>query len=78
MALVYEEFIEFIAAGTTPAAIVAFKPSPQAQMRFEELLMRNKQGGMTAEESSELSHALEMEHLVRLAKARAWQHIQNQ
>jgi hypothetical protein len=38
----YDEIIDFIAAGTTPEAVVAFRPSDSAQQRVAELLERSK------------------------------------
>ncbi len=68
---VYEEIIDFIASGPTPRAVVEFAPSDEAQARLEELIARKTGGQLTAEEQSELDHFLELEHLMRLAKARA-------
>lgn len=67
----YEEVIDFIAAGTTPQNVIAFRPSEAAQERLTELISREKQGALSAEERSELDHYLQLEHLMRLAKARA-------
>lgn len=71
----YEEVIDFIAAGTSPKNVVAFRPSESARARVAELLEREKGGGLAPEERSELDHYLQLEHLMRLAKARARQHI---
>ena len=38
----YAEIIDFIAAGTTPAAVVAFHPSDSVQQRVAELVERSK------------------------------------
>jgi hypothetical protein len=67
----YEEVVDFIAAGTTPQNVIAFRPSAAAQARVEDLLGREKEGGLSAAEKSELDHYLQLEHLMRLAKARA-------
>lgn len=67
----YEEVIEFIAAGTTPQNVIAFRPSQESQARVDELLAREKDGDATDAERSELDHYLQLEHLMRLAKARA-------
>lgn len=40
-----------------------------------ELLHREKTAGLAEEESSELNHYLEIEHILRLAKARARAHL---
>ena len=37
---VYEEVIDFIAAGTTPQNVIAFRPSEAAQERVTDLLSR--------------------------------------
>jgi hypothetical protein len=71
MTRVYEEIVEFIAAGTTPDGVAAFRPSDEARERVDDLLERQKFGTLTSDESAELSHFLELEHIMRLAKARA-------
>jgi hypothetical protein len=67
----YEEVIDFIAAGSSPAGVIAFQPSQPARERVADLLAREKQAGLTTDEQSELDHYLQLEHLMRLAKARA-------
>jgi hypothetical protein len=74
MPLVYEELIDFLAAGTTPQSLIAFKPSAATKARVEELVRRQKLQQTTPTENSELNHYLELEHLMRLAKARARLH----
>jgi len=76
-ALAYEEFIDFLAAGTTPQSIIDYKPSQQARDRIAELLQRHKSDGLPPDEESELNHFLEIEHLMRMAKARARKNIAN-
>jgi hypothetical protein len=73
----YEEIIEFIASGTTPSNLAAFRPSKEAKERVANLIQREKLSQISAEEESELNHYLQLEHLMRLAKARAHQHIDN-
>jgi len=41
----YLEIIDFIAAGTTPQAVVDYHPSAAAQQRVAELIAREKEGG---------------------------------
>lgn len=67
----YEEVIDFIATGTTPQNVIDFHPSEEAQERVTDLLSREKEGALSLEEKSELDHYLQLEHLMRLAKARA-------
>ena len=75
MVRAYEEIIDFIAAGTTPRRVVAFQPSEEAKARVAELIEREKASGLSPEESTELNHYLQLEHLMRLAKARARAHL---
>jgi hypothetical protein len=70
----YEEVVEFLAAGTSPGGVIRFQPSSAAKARVEDLIRREKTDGLSPEEKSELEHYLQLEHLMRLAKARARQH----
>ena len=72
----YEEIIDFIAAGTTPEAVVAFHPSDSVQQRVSELVERSKDGSISTEEQSELDDYLQLEHIMIMAKARARQYTQ--
>ena len=72
----YLEIIDFIARGTTPESVIAFKPSESLQQRVEELSERANQGTMTSEERSELEDCLQLEHIMVMAKARARRHLQ--
>ncbi len=71
MIRVYDEIVEFIAAGTTPSSVACFEPSQQTKDCVADLIHKEKTDGLTAEESSELDHFMRLEHLMRLAKARA-------
>jgi len=71
-----DEIIDFIAAGTTPEAVVAFRPSDNVQQRVAELVERSKDGSISSEEQSELEDYLQLEHIMIMAKARARQHTQ--
>lgn len=75
MLKVYEELIDFIAAGVSPGDVSTFTPSTECRERVADLIGREKVGGLSAEEKSELEHYLQIEHLMRLAKARARQHL---
>ena len=72
----YDEIIDFIAAGTTPEAVVAFRPSDSVQQRVAELAERSKDGSISSEEQFELEDYLQLEHIMIMAKARARQHTQ--
>jgi hypothetical protein len=66
----YFEIIDFIAAGTTPEAVAHFQPSSEAQQRVAELIEQEKENGLSPEERAELDHFMELEHILRMAKAR--------
>lgn len=67
----YDEIVDFIAAGSTPAAVAQFEPSQLTRAYVADLIHKEKTVGLTADESSELDHFSKLEHLMRLAKARA-------
>jgi len=72
----YEEIIDFIARGTTPESVVAFRPSNGLLSRVAELTERARDGSISPEERGELEDCLQLEHIMVMAKARARQHIQ--
>jgi hypothetical protein len=69
----YLEIIDFIAAGTTPDSVAHFQPSTEAQQRVSELVEREKENGLSPDEKAELDHFMELEHILRMAKAKARQ-----
>ena len=71
----YEEVIDFLAAGTSPGNLVAFRPSEEARRRVAHLVEQEKSASLTPKEKSELDHYMQLEHPMRLAKARALRHL---
>jgi len=69
----YDEIINFIAEGTTPQKVISFRPSEETQQRAEELLDKEKKQSLTIDEKSELDNFMMLEHIMRMAKARAYQ-----
>jgi len=69
----YLEIIDFIAAGTTSQAVADYHPSAEAQQRVAELIAREKDGCLSPDEKAELDHFMDLEHILRMAKARARQ-----
>ena len=69
----YLEIIDFIAAGTTPQSVIDYRPSEEARRRVEDLIALEKDGQISPEEKSELDHFMDLEHIIRMAKARARQ-----
>ena len=74
----YEEIVDFIAAGTSPAGVITFQPSAAAKARVADLIQREKTARLSPDEEAELEHFLQLEHLMRLAKARAQQYVTNE
>lgn len=71
----YDEIIDFFAAGTTPQTLIDFKPSEVARERVADLIFNEKNLGLTGAEKAELDQYLLLEHMLRLAKARAHQYV---
>ncbi len=71
MSAVYDEIIDFIAHGTTSESVADFEPSQEAKDYVFNLIRREKDEGLTADESAELGHFMQIEHIMRMAKARA-------
>ncbi len=67
----YDEIVDFIAAGTTPDSVARFEASQATKDIVADLIHREKTTGLTPEEADELDHFMKLEHLMRLAKARA-------
>jgi hypothetical protein len=72
---VYDEIIDFIAAGTTPQSVANFQLSDAGKERLEYLVYQHQTEGLTGDEKKELEHFLTLEHIIRLAKAKAHQYI---
>ena len=68
----YDEIVEFIAS-RNPREVIEFRPSEAAARRVWDLIERNKDSALSSQEEAELKRYLELEHLMRLAKARAQQ-----
>lgn len=71
MALAYDELVDFIAGGTSPSSVVKFQASQATRARVADLIHREKSVGLSPDERSELDSYLQLEHVLRLAKARA-------
>jgi hypothetical protein len=71
MTKAFEEIVGFVAAGATREAVLRFQASAETKARVEFLIHKEKTGGLLPEETSELDDYLRLEHLMRMAKARA-------
>ncbi|HYH82915.1 MAG TPA: hypothetical protein VEX86_24185 [Longimicrobium sp.] len=74
-ARVYDELVDFIAANTAPEKLIAFHPSENARRRVADLIFREKNDRLSSEETSELNYYMLLEHVMRLAKAKAHGHL---
>ena len=66
------EVLEFLAGLPTPEEIVKLHPSKTLQDRISSLLEKNRTMGLTPEENQEWEQYQYLEHLVRIAKAKAF------
>jgi hypothetical protein len=76
MILAYDEFVDFIAGGSTPQSVIDFRPSEETKAHVADLIRRQKTESLSPDETAELTQYLQIEHLMRLAKARARQRLQ--
>ncbi len=67
----YDEIIELIASGPSSQRVVSFEPSDSTKQRIRYLIQREKEEMLSSDEKSELDGYFQLEHLMRLAKARA-------
>ena len=71
MSRAYDEIIDWLAGGFTPEALVAYRPSEVVRERVASLIQQSETEELPSTDSSELAYYLQLEHLLRLAKARA-------
>jgi hypothetical protein len=65
-----DEFADLIAAGATPAQVLAFHPPAETVARAGELLEKLKADELTPDEEHELTMFQQAELMLRLVKAR--------
>ncbi len=66
------EVLEFLAQLPAPEEIIALRPSEALQARITSLLEKNRTQGLTSVEEQVWEHYQYLEHLVRIAKAKAY------
>lgn len=74
----YEEIINFLAGGITSQSLIDFQVSEKVKERVADLIFREKNNVISPDEKIELDHYLILEHLLRLAKARAYEFIKEE
>jgi hypothetical protein len=78
MPLAYEEVVDFIASGPSSSSVADYSASEETKAHVADLIQRQKTDGLTIEETKELNRYLDLEHVMRLAKARARLLLQNE
>ena len=70
-----DEFMAFLESKPTLKQILDFHPSQKLQQRISELLEKNREGTLTAEEQFELDEFSRMNHFISMVKIRASQKL---
>ncbi len=71
----FDEVIDFL-AGHDPQRVIDFHPSEKTQDRVELLLHKKREDTLTDSDKSELEYFLMLEHIMRMAKAKAMKSLQ--
>jgi hypothetical protein len=70
---VYFEMVDFMINKNTPEEILDWHPSEEAEERVRDLIAKEHDGAITEQERLELDDQMNLEHIMRLIKARAIQ-----
>jgi hypothetical protein len=71
---VYDELAYFLAS-LSPRKVLQYKASPKAQERVNQLLLKNRNSGLSVEEQAEMERYMTLEHIIRLAKSKSLQEL---
>lgn len=66
------DILEFLASLPSPEEIIALRPSQELQNQINSLLDKNRSGQLTVQDEQFWEQYQYLEHLVRLAKAKAY------
>lgn len=72
---IFDEVVDFITSAPHPRDIIAYRPSEAMQKQLEVLLDKKQNDLLTEDEREELDQFMLIEHLLRMAKARAKQRM---
>lgn len=72
-AAVYDELLDLLAQSADQSRMLAFRLSSEKQRRLDDLLDKNREGTLSADELAELEAFEGFEHVVRMLKARVLQ-----
>ncbi len=67
----FDEITDFLLSQPTPEDILAFSPSDSLNARLHELLDKNRNETLAANERTELEQFLQIDHLFAMLKAKA-------
>lgn len=70
-----DDIMAVLSSSPSPEQVLALRPSPALQNRVSELLAQSKAGILSRDGETELDRYLTVDHLVRLAKAHAYQQL---
>ncbi|MBF0413242.1 MAG: hypothetical protein HQK70_11100 [Desulfamplus sp.] len=73
----FSDVLEFLAGLPSPDEIINLRPSDKIEARINHLLEKNRVQGLTPEENIEWEQYQYIEHLVRIAKAKAHLKLKN-
>ena len=73
-----DDVAEALAQLPSAEEVLALRPSPDLARRTEALLAKNQVDGLTSAEQAEWDEIAKVEHVVRMAKARAAVKLQSQ
>jgi hypothetical protein len=68
--LLYEDLVDLLAESAAPDKLLSYQLSREKQQRLDDLLSKNREGTLSAAESAELDVFEQIEHVVRLLKAK--------
>jgi hypothetical protein len=71
----FDEILDLLASTPTPENIINYHPSEALQSRLSDLLDRNRNGILNADERAELDEFSRMNHLMIMLKIRARKRI---
>lgn len=67
---VFDDLLELLAADADPERVLSFRIPDVTQQRLDELLEKNREGTLDDKGRAELATFEQLEHIVRLLKAR--------
>ena len=71
----FNRIVDLLIDAPNPEAIIAIKATPEENDRVGYLLERNKEGLLNLEEQKELDGFTTAEHIIRLAKSKAYKKL---